>query len=95
MPNEDDLPLEEEPTQHIYGFSFCESSLLPQIMSTTGKAIYLDRNNAHDEHSKIHPPTLNHGQLSSISSPSSSSDDHILTVDWDGPNDPENPRKYA
>ena len=53
----------------------------------------LDRNNAHDEHSKAHPPTLTRDHLSA---PSSISDDHILTtLDWDGPNDPENPRKYA
>jgi hypothetical protein len=52
----------------------------------------LDRNNVHDEHSKAHIPTLTRGHLSP---PSSADDDHILTVDWDGPNDPENPRKYA
>jgi len=52
----------------------------------------LNRNDAHDEHSKTDLPTLTRGHLSS---PSSTSGDHILTVDWDGPNDPENPRKYA
>lgn len=54
----------------------------------------LNRNNAHDEHNKTHPgpPTLTRGHLSP---PSGTSDDHILIVDWDGPNDPENPRKYA
>jgi hypothetical protein len=61
-------------------------------MSTTEKAMSLNRNNAHDEHSMTHPPTLTRGHLSP---PSSTSDDHILAVDWDGPNDPENPRKYA
>jgi hypothetical protein len=49
----------------------------------------LNRNNAH---SMTHPPTPFRGHLSP---PSSTSNDHILTVDWDGPNDPENPRKYA
>jgi hypothetical protein len=52
----------------------------------------LDHNNARDEHSKTHPPTLTRGQLSP---PGSTSDDQIVTVGWDGPNDPENPRKYA
>jgi hypothetical protein len=52
----------------------------------------LDRNNAHDEHSKTYPPSLTRGHPSA---PSSTSDDHVLTADWDGPNDPENPRKYA
>jgi hypothetical protein len=61
-------------------------------MSTTEKAMSLNRNDAHDEHSKTDSRTLTRGHLSS---PSGTSDDHILTVDWDGPNDPENPRKYA
>lgn len=39
-----------------------------------------------------HPPTLTRGHLSP---PSSTSDDHILAVDWDGPNDPENPRNWS
>lgn len=45
----------------------------------------LDRNNAHGEHN-----TSGH-----ISPPSSTRENPVLTVDWDGPNDPENPRKYA
>ena len=54
-----------------------------------------NRNNAH-EHRKTHPPsTPTHGRLSPPSSTTTSSDDHILDVDWDGPDDPENPRKYA
>jgi hypothetical protein len=61
-------------------------------MSTTEKAMSLDRNNAHDEHGKTYPPSLTRGHPSA---PSSTSDDHVLTADWDGPNDPENPRKYA
>ncbi|KAF8498757.1 MFS polyamine transporter [Russula emetica] len=52
----------------------------------------LNRNDAHDEHSKTDLPTLTRGHLSS---PSSTSGDHILTVDWDGPNDPENPRNWS
>jgi hypothetical protein len=52
----------------------------------------LNRNSAHDEHGKTHPPTLARDHLLP---PSSTGDDRILTVDWDGPNDPENPRKYA
>lgn len=61
-------------------------------MSTTDKAMSLNRNSAHDEHGQTHPPTLTRDHLLP---PSSTSDDRILTVDWDGPNDPENPRKYA
>ena len=51
----------------------------------------LDRKNAHDEHSRtLHPtPTRDH------ISPPSIREDPVLIVDWDGPNDPENPRKYA
>ena len=61
-------------------------------MTTTEEGMSLNLNNAHDEHSKTRPPTSTRGHLSS---PSRTGDDHILTVDWDGPNDPENPRKYA
>jgi hypothetical protein len=62
-------------------------------MSTTEKGTTLNHNNAHDEHSKTHPPTLTRGHASPPGS--TSGDDHILTVGWDGPDDPENPRKYA
>ena len=52
----------------------------------------LSLNDAHDEHSKTHPSIPAHDHLSPPSQ-AQASDDHILTVDWDGPNDPENPRK--
>jgi hypothetical protein len=52
----------------------------------------LNPNNAGEEHSKTHTPSITRDHLSP---PNSTSDDHTLTVDWDGPNDPENPRKYA
>ena len=61
-------------------------------MSAAEKGMSLNRDYAHDEHSKTHSPTPTRGHLPP---PSSTTDDHILTVDWDGPNDPENPRKYA
>jgi hypothetical protein len=52
-----------------------------------------DRIHADDKHSETHPPsTLTDGHLLP---PSSISGDHILTVDWDSPDDPENPRKYV
>jgi hypothetical protein len=52
-----------------------------------------NQNHADDKHSETHPPsTLTHGHLSPQSN---TSGDHILAVDWDGPDDPENPRKYA
>jgi hypothetical protein len=55
----------------------------------------LNRNISHDEHRETHPPsTPIHDHLSPPSS-TTGSDDHILIVDWDGPDDPENPRKYA
>jgi hypothetical protein len=50
-----------------------------------------DQNHANDK--LTHPPlTPTHDHLSP---PSGTSSDHILTVDWDSPDDPENPRKYA
>jgi hypothetical protein len=55
----------------------------------------LNHSSAHDELSETHPPSA--ATPSHLSPPSSTraSDDRIITVDWDGPDDPENPRKYA
>ncbi|KAI0292739.1 major facilitator superfamily domain-containing protein [Russula brevipes] len=48
---------------------------------------------AHDESARgPSPSTLVRDHLLS---PSSTSDDHVLTVDWEGPNDPENPRNWS
>jgi hypothetical protein len=55
----------------------------------------LNHNNSHasDEHSETHlPSTLTPSQLPPPGS-TRASDDRILIVDWDGPDDPENPRK--
>jgi hypothetical protein len=50
--------------------------------------------NHQDEHSETYlPSTLTPSHLSPPGS-TRASDDRILTVDWDGPGDPENPRKY-
>jgi hypothetical protein len=79
-------------TAYIYGFLFCEFQLVFYI-STTEKDMSLNFSNAHGEHNETHlPSTPNH-----LSPPGSTraSDDRILIVDWDGPDDPENPRKYA
>ena len=55
----------------------------------------LHRSGAHDEHGGTHLfPTPTPSRLSPLGS-TRASDDRILTVDWDGPDDPENPRKYA
>ena len=57
----------------------------------------LSHSSAHDGHSESHlssTPTPSHLALAPPSC-SRASDDRILTVDWDGPDDPENPRKYA
>ena len=52
-------------------------------------------NNAHEEHNKTRPTsTLTESRLLPPNS-TRELDDHILTIDWDGPDDPENPRKYA
>jgi hypothetical protein len=53
----------------------------------------LNHSNAHDEHSETHlPSSLTPSHLSPPGS-IRASDDRILIVDWDGPDDPENPRK--
>ena len=55
----------------------------------------LNYGSAHDEHSETQlSSTQTPGHLSPPGS-ARASDDRILTVDWDGPDDPENPRKYA
>jgi hypothetical protein len=55
----------------------------------------LDHRSARDEHSETDlPSTPSHVRVSAPGS-TRASDDRILTVDWDGPDDPENPRKYA
>ena len=58
----------------------------------------LNHSSAHVEYSEAHlPSTLTPSHLTLPSSVASTraNDNHILTVDWDGPDDPENPRKYA
>jgi hypothetical protein len=55
----------------------------------------LNYSSAHDEHSETQlPSTLTPSHLSPPGS-TRANDDRILTVDWEGPDDPENPRKYA
>jgi hypothetical protein len=66
-------------------------------MSSTGKAISRAHNDAHDETSEVR--TGSHSRRTStqgqppLASPNSTSDDSVLVVDWNGPDDPENPRK--
>ena len=57
----------------------------------------LNHSSALDEHSETPlPSTLTPSHLSPPGSTRlGDADDRILTVDWDGPDDPENPRKYA
>ena len=52
-------------------------------------------NHSNQNDNETHPPsTLTPSHLSPPGS-TRASDDHILIIDWDGPDDPENPRKYA
>jgi hypothetical protein len=48
---------------------------------------------SHDEAGEAYRQSLTTSAQGSLNS--SSSDDNVLTVDWDGPDDPENPKKYA
>ena len=50
-----------------------------------------DHNEASETHRHSRTSTLQGRLLSQ----DSTNHDNILTVDWDGPDDPENPRKYA
>ena len=64
-------------------------------MSSTGKAISRAYNGAHDETSEVRSHsrgTSSQGQPP-LASSNSTSDDSVLIVDWNGPDDPENPRK--
>jgi hypothetical protein len=64
-------------------------------MSTTENAMSLHHGYVQEEHSKTRPTsTLTESHLLPPSN-IRNLDDHILTVDWDGPDDPANPRKYA
>jgi hypothetical protein len=64
-------------------------------MSTTENVMSLHPNDAHEEQGKTRPiSTLTENHLLPPSS-THDLDDHVLTVDWDGPDDPENPRKYV
>jgi hypothetical protein len=64
-------------------------------MSETENAISIHHIDAPDEHSKTRPTsTLTESHLLPPRS-TRDLDDHIVIVDWDGPDDPENPRKYA
>jgi hypothetical protein len=49
----------------------------------------------HDEISETHRHSHTSTLQGRLLSQNSTNHDNILTVDWDGPDDPENPRKYA
>jgi hypothetical protein len=94
IPNQviiDDLVL-----QHIYiymAFRFVSLNSYPIYTSTREKDMYLNHSSSRDEHNETHlPSTLTPSHLSPPGN-TRASDDRILTVDWDGPDDPENPRK--
>lgn len=85
---------------YIYGLSICESQLVSHI-STTERDMSLNHSSVHDpdepgETCISSTPTPSHLAVA-LAPPSSiqASDDRILTVDWDGPDDPENPRKFV
>ena len=64
-------------------------------MFSTEKAIFETHSDSHGEtseancHSHTTPPRTH------LLPPKRAIDDNVLIVDWDGPDDPENPRKYA
>ena len=51
--------------------------------------------NHQDERNEPHLPSNLTPSHLSLPGSTRASDDHIFTVDWDGPGDPENPKKYA
>ncbi|KAN0121131.1 MFS general substrate transporter [Russula decolorans] len=64
-------------------------------MSTTENAMSLHHGYVQEEHSKTRPTsTLTESHLLPPSN-IRNLDDHILTVDWDGPDDPANPRNWS
>lgn len=62
-------------------------------MSSTGKPISRTQGDAHDETSEVHSHSRRTSPQGHPPSPHSTSDGSVLIVDWDGPDDPENPRK--
>ncbi|KAI0002444.1 MFS polyamine transporter [Russula compacta] len=65
-------------------------------MSSTERAVSQIYSDAHKGPSAIHSPTtLTQSRPLDLSSTQASGDDHVLTVDWDGPDDPENPRNWS
>jgi hypothetical protein len=78
-------------TGYIYvAFRFVSLNLYPTYPQQ-GK---MSLNHSSDEHSETHFPST--PTPSHLSPPGSTrASDDFPTVDWDGPDDPENPRKYA
>jgi len=62
-------------------------------MSSTGKAISRTHSDAHDETSEVHSHSRRTSSQGHPLSPHSTSGGSVLIVDWNGPDDPENPRK--
>ena len=57
--------------------------------------MYPHHNDIKEEQSKTRPTsTLTESHLLPPGN-ACNLDDHVLTVDWDGPDDPADPRKYA
>jgi hypothetical protein len=64
-------------------------------MSSTGKAISRTYSDAHNETSEVHGHSRRTSSQDHPPSPNSTNDhdNSVLIVDWNGPDDPENPRK--
>jgi hypothetical protein len=61
-------------------------------MASAGKALSLSESITHDQPSGPPSPTTpDGGLLDSINR----DNDHAIVVDWNGPDDPDNPRKWV
>jgi hypothetical protein len=58
-------------------------------MSSSEKALSRSESITHDPSGPPSPTTPDGGLLDSINN------DHVIVVDWNGPDDPDNPRKWA
>ena len=59
------------------------------------KAIFEAHSDAHGETSEVNSHSHTIPTQTHLLPPNLAVADNVLTVDWDGPDDPENPRKYA
>jgi hypothetical protein len=78
--------------ENLCVFSLCKSTCT-LIMSSTEKAASQPYSVTDDEPSDVPSTTTMDGGV--LAPPNVTNNDHVIIVDWNGPDDPENPRKWV